>query len=53
VKRETEKENEVIKRLRHENEVLRKMQKTPGKEVVREPPLMSEEEIKEHITNVS
>jgi methyl coenzyme M reductase subunit C-like uncharacterized protein (methanogenesis marker protein 7) len=53
VKREEEKENEEIKRLRHENEVLRKMQKTPWKEVVREPPLVSEQEIKEHITNVS
>ncbi len=53
VKREEEKENEEIKRLRHENEVLRKIQKTTGREVVREPPLVSEEEIKEHITNVS
>lgn len=55
VKREEGKENEEIKRLRHENEVLRKMQKTAGKEVVevtREPSLVSEEEIKEHIRNV-
>lgn len=58
--KEEQKESEEIKRLRHENEVLRKMQQSSSlvptrvEEVVvkREPPLVSEQEIKEHITNV-